>query len=299
MLKKDSNITNCVIIFFLLLTILIAIFYDQLSIQQIKNNWQLCLTGLFVIIFFITLALGHRYLSEKKGVSFVNNFFQFPIDLCVSLLTFIVIIQVVHQVDSAKSLEEKKLTKILAKYGDIIVIDNIEKNAIKYKGISRFYENILTEDFPESKNEKALWEERFPNIPYVKYEENKIEWHYSSIFIRQMISIINVFDMKKILPLSNKQNAFKLDLKETEERKSILLGWMVCFKLFLKNPTVRNSWEKTKSVYADSDTIAWVQQYIINDFENNPEYFKEHRKSWDAEVTEILKKKDQSRKDAP
>lgn len=291
MLKKDSYITSSVIIFLILLMVLIVSSFDQFSIQQIKNNWQLCLTGVLVIIFFTALTLSHRYLSEKKEASFVNNFFQLPVDLCKSLLTFMVIIQVFHQVDNARSLEEKKLTKSLAEYGDIIVIGSIEKNAIEYKGISRFYENILKENSPELKNKKGLWEKRFPNIPYVKYQENEIQWHYSSIFIRQMISLINVFEMKKILPLSNKKKLSKSDLKEIEKRKRILAGWLVCFKLFLNNPTVRNAWENTQSVYADPDTIAWVQQYIINSLENNPEYFKEHRERWEAEVTEILKNK--------
>lgn len=291
MQKKDSYITGAVIALLALIAVNIVISYDQFNIGQIKNNWQLYLTIILVITFFINLTLSHRHLSEKKEISYVNNFFQFPVNLCVSLLTFIAIIDVIYQVDSSSNLKEKKLTKILANYGDRTIIENIEKNAIEYKKISSMYGKILKDDSLDSGDKEELWEKKFPDIPYIKYQENEIQWHYSNIFIQQMISIINVFDMKKILPLSDNKVSSASELEEIEKRKRILRGWMACFKLFLKNPTVRNAWENTKSAYANPDTIAWVQQYIIDDLKNNPDYFKEHKKSWDAEVDEILKKK--------
>ena len=71
----------------------------------------------------------------------------------------------------------------------------------------------------------------------------------------------------------------------------IYAGWFTCFRKFMAVPMIRNVWEQAKYSHVNPAFTAWVQYYIIDVVEKDPDFWSKNRERWNKSVAKLLESK--------
>ena len=125
------------------------------------------------------------------------------------------------------------------------------------------------------------WHQVYPNLSYAPFEANELQWHYAVAFCQEMINVIRMFDLTHRFQIGNPSD---LDRSITDT----FSGWLVTFRIHMKNPFVRQVWLTNQTRHGNPEISAWVQYYVTDPIDADPDYFIKHQSRWDHEVAKIL-----------
>lgn len=233
-----------------------------------------------VIVLVLSITFLNYILYKKYGKSEADLFIQFPVKFLASLFVFFAIGKIGYDTLKASETTAEEVQQGLSHFTQEIVVDRWEADAMNYPVLNTVYKEIFS--MGNSFYTRAEWNAKgFSHIKYVPYAGNEQEWHFAAKFIQEMVNIVRMFKLESKFKINN-----ELDLIKSNQ--NAFAGWITCFRMYLNNPIVRNVWEQYKYRHVNPKFTAWVNYFVIDVVEKNPEYFLQHRKNWDAEVKHWL-----------
>lgn len=200
----------------------------------------------------------------------------FPIHMITALTFVYLICQTIYYLINHSKLKKKELQQTSTLYAGKIIIDRWEKNA-EDNEIAELYNNIIELQNGGNFYTEKEWIKKFPSIKYVDITSNNKKLRFISKFIQEMTDSVRIFDLENKYIINNKKDIQRSLRNNTDEN---LLGWFTSYRMWLSNDYVRNVWENTKYSYKSPEFSKWVQYFIIDPVENNPNFWIEHKKNW-------------------
>ena len=283
--KLALEISLCLII---LAMIVVSLFYYSVDYNDILTHWHYYLQLALWLSIFINIIFLYHANRRSKGVDHTDDFFNFPVNFLMSMATVVAIYQISYDVNSSAATDKDSNEHALSLIADEIVVATWETDPMTYPELNALYESTVghqVADYFNRFKSESEWKKSYPNLPYHFFVDHPTSWHYASKFCQQMVNIIRMFDLQ-----------IKLPLGDTYVRDHLLqsqfVGWITTFRLFLKNPIVRQVWETNKTTYVNPSMTAWVNFYIVDYVDSHPDFYRQHRYEWDAAVDTILSTKD-------
>ena len=244
----------------------------------------------YELLFFYTVSLTsfcalvyYNYkLHKKHGVHFAQDFIKFPIEFLASAFVFFGIAKIGYDTMLITERQEKEMASELSLFTEKVVVDTWENDAMNHPKVQTVYEQVFSN--PGSKSghfltEKEWLELKIP-VEYVPYQGNEEAWHYSAKFIQEMVNIVRMFGLEQKFRINHPEDLIK-------SQQSMFAGWFTCFRMYLKAPIVRNVWEQYKYRHVNPKFSAWVQYFIIQPLDDDPDFFEKHREMWN-ESTQVF-----------
>jgi len=250
-----------------------------------KNTINYLLIILLIIIFVIIITVAYHKIYKKYGKNIAYNYVHFPFIMIGSLFILFGIYQMRIQNDHLVNEATKNNIRELSRMTQNIVVDGWENDAIEHPELNKIYESIFSRP-SSNKNgflSKKDWDNLGLNVPYIPFKGNELEWHYSAKFIQEMVNIYRINHLDEKFKVGN-----KIDLEKSKLYNSA--GWINSFKMWMAEPIVRNVYEQYKYRHVNPDFTAWVQYFIINPLDEDPNYWIKHKKGWDNAQNFILNK---------
>lgn len=218
----------------------------------------------------------HHRIYITYGQKTSQSFFILPVQVLTALVTVIFIFQVSLKLQNESVAIKENYRYELSLYSDEVVVNNWENIPMENPEINALYQQIFgsltgNEDGFETKEQ---WEKRGLKVKYVPFEGNELEWHYAAKFCQSMANIYRMFNLNEVFKIHEEKES-------TAHREDKLYNWLNFFKLFLKNPTVRNVWEQYKYRHANPTLSAWVKYYITDPIDDE---FEESNQSDESNV---------------
>lgn len=250
---------------------------------EIFIEWKQSIHYLLWFLLFVNIICLYHFTRRGYGEDHSNDFFNFPINFIIAMATLAAIYQIAT--DSSNIAETRATARAhnSSLSANKIVVSTWENDPMQYPILNTMYENIMG---PYEHNGKAefdsinYWEKQYPNIPYISYEGNELEWHYAAKFCQQMVNLIRMFQLEQSLQFKHHVHS--------NQNINPFNGWLVCFRMFLKNPLVRNVWEQYKVRHGSPLITAWVKINVLDVIDADKDYFLHHKEKWDQAVKDIL-----------
>ena len=279
--------------FLFLCLVLIGVLIISLNLidddfKVLHNVVYIILWLVLFIIFIVSAGFFNHFIRDKFGSSAREDFMSFPVQLINAMIILAIIgtfwLDTVHH----REIQRKDLLRNLSLYTHKVIVDGWENDAMKYSELDDFYENIFSKPGGDSKTNtfltKKQWDDLHLPVKYVPYKGHEKQWHYSAKFIQEMVNVVRTLNLQKEFPIND-----KLSLEKSYT--SIYAGWFTCFRKFMSVPLVRNVWEHSKYSHINPAFTAWIQYYIINVVEKDPDFWSKNKAKWDLNVEQDLKKK--------
>ena len=274
--KGHRQLTACIII--ILICIMGIVILNLISTRGENEKILTRMMGLSVAI-TIFLSLIYRHLGIVYGKIFSSNIYNYPIGLLGVICSLSFVFQVSLHSTSSNLQSEFDTETNLSKFAHDTVVKNWEKDTIDYPELNPMYENIFG---MSSGNDgyfltEKQWEEQGLNVPYVPFSGNEIEWHFAAQFCQEMVNIIRNYDLITEHPVYDN---IPVD--------SPLRIWVIKFRLFMKDPIVRNVWEQYRYHFANVHIDAWITHHITEFIDKNPDFIKQQDNKWQQEKVRLL-----------
>lgn len=281
--KFALKISFCLII--LTIITLSLLFNEGISTDDVIRHWRSYSVMLIVLLFLVNLVYLNHLTHRTYGQEHSDDFFTFPINFITAMATIVCFWQIASDADASKEARRRKIMNDLSSFTENIVIGTWEDETMSTPQLQELYANTLgAASGSDSKTflNKEEWDKNFPSIPYYSYKNNEQKWHYAAKFCQQMVNIIRMFDLHMNFHIN----------KESDREKSMTGaygGWITGFRMYMQHPLVRNVWEQSKTRYDSPDITAWVQYFVIDTMENDPNYWENHARNWEKSMQEYLK----------
>ena len=246
-------------------------------------NWITVVVILLMLLLIVHIVLLHHHTHSDHGPDASEEFFNFPMNLITAIATLLFIYQVVKSIENTNESRHEALLTNLSQYSGKIVVRHWETYPMLYPELNAHYYQVFS-NITGLKNgfmTEEQWLAKYPNIPYVPFEGNELAWHYSAQFCQQMVDVIRILQLEKSLPVDTTQAAPHIIDSDNE-------GWVATFRMFLNAPAVRNVWEQYKYRHGSPQVTAWVQYYILDVIDRDPDYRATHDAQWLARAQKIL-----------
>lgn len=256
----------------IILSIGVGLLY--IDITAARQLWVENAVVICMILFLANLVYLNHLTHKHYGTDTAQSFFHFPINLITALATIVCFWQISMESNQSKVADRLATMHDLSIFSNDIIVDVWDSQTMNDAMLWPLYS--ATHNLKNNERHSLLrqdWLQSHPNLPFVPYEGNEIEWHYSVKFCQQMINIIRMFNLTERFKLNQ---ADQLEISQ----KGTYAGWLTCFRMFLKSPTVRSAWEQNKTLLASPMITAWITYYVTDVIDNEPEFFKNHAKMW-------------------
>lgn len=237
-----------------------------------------------LIILILIIVYINYYVYKKYGVEKTKLLFQFPFTFLASMFVFFAIGKIGYDTIQSVEINNKETQRGLSLYTQDVVVDRWEADAMNYPSINNLYKEIFSKATGDSNHfyTRDEWVAAgYGHIPYVPYDGNEEKWHYAAKFIQEMANIVRMFHLEEKFRVNVTEDLIK-------SNEGAFAGWITCFRMYLSNPLVRNVWEQYKYRHVNPKFSAWVKYYVTDVVEQNPNFFKDHVKNWDIEVSKWL-----------
>ena len=255
------------------------------------NHGQTIIIALTLLIMINIIYLYHLT-RRVYGSDHSDDFFNFPVNFVVSMMTVVMVYQIGFDSMHSNFVEKRHNEHELSTIAEQIVVGTWEGNPIEYPELNGIYEGIMGHQVTADGNvrfkNQQEWQTLYPGLKYFDFKQNTHAWHYAAAFCQQMVNVIRMFELQNRFKLGDGTH---LDLS----LNSNFSGWLTTFRMFIKNPMVRQVWETNKTRYSDPQLTAWVQYYVIDPVDGDPDLFIKHRRHWDRQVAAILNRTEQDR----
>lgn len=263
--------------------LVIFLFAVSYHLLVIDFSYELLFFYTVSLTSFIALVYFNYKLHKQHGVHYAQDFIKFPIEFLASAFIFFGIAKIGYDTMLISERQEKELASELSLFTEKVVVDTWENDAMNHPEVRAVYEKIFSTPASDSGQflSQKEWEALDIPVPYVPYQGNEEAWHYSAKFIQEMVNIVRMFGLEKSFRINEPQDLIK-------SQQSMYAGWFTGFRMYLKTPIVRNVWEQYKYRHVNPKFSAWVQYFILDPMDNDPNFFKKHRETWDKNMQEQL-----------
>lgn len=274
------------------LAIILVLIYSLFHIYMLDSGGSFSVTPiqfarmvLFVLVVCLLTVLYHITSSGfTDGEERQHLLFDFPLTMFATLFTVVTILQVIQDVVQIQGGIQSYVQNAFINYTESVAVTGWEDSTMLDPRLNRMYGRIFSLSSAhdgQSQSAQEAWEKAHPSIPFIPFEGNEVQWHYATKFIHQMMLITEMYGLEQ---------QFTIDTTTSSHDTlfGMYAGWMTSFRMFMKNDLVRNVWEQTSSYYATPHFIAWVKYHITDVIDNQPNFFKDHRKAWEAQVAKII-----------
>ncbi len=265
----------------LILFILFNVFQSNWDNIHIIMRLILILSAAVLIVLALTYV-NHR-VRKNYGGDTREDFLNFPLQFIGTLVVISTLAKIGYDTLILSKQQHKASMRELSAYTQQVVVDGWEKDAMMYPSLNPLYQKIFSKMV--SKHHfltQQQWQSLKLSVPYVSYQGHEQQWHYAAKFLQEMANITRVFGLMQHFKINDQQDLAK-------SLNGDFAGWVQTFRMFLSVPIVRNVWEQYKYQYIDPHYTAWIQYYVINVIDHNPNYFSQSRKDWDKKVALYLK----------
>lgn len=278
--QPNTQIILGIISIILISTLLIA------NIEHPDGN-MLDLTTIGIIIIVILVVIQFIYLNHYTQKTYGNDqaddYFSFPLNFITAMATVAFIIQIVFQMHRQTKADKHDAMFDLNAYTTEVVIRNWETDPVSHPALNKLYESIFS--YAAGGNgqfmTKSEWQAKYPHITYVPYVGNERQWHFSAKFCQHVTNVVRMFKLDDYYLITD------LNAKATI-LNSPYAGWLTSFQSFMSYPIVRNVWEQYKFRHANPKLTAWVQHFILDEIDNNPDFFNTNKAIWQQHVENYL-----------
>ena len=240
---------------------------------------------IFLLLFVASVVYANYYIHNHYSQDAANDLVGFPIQTFNAIFVFFLIYQLEFTSQQSQKLQEKSLARNLSLFTQQVVVDRWEDEAMQNPGLNDMYESIFSKSGGDNNNfyTEEEWEQLNIPVKYTPYKGNEEQWHYAAKFIQELVNIVRMFELEKKFQINNMD-----DLKKSTEGK--FAGWITCFRMYLKDPIVRNVWEQYKFRHVNPEFSAWVKFYITDVIDNDPNFFQKHKDKWNSSIHKALNK---------
>lgn len=265
--------------FFLVMSLCALI---AMSITYIFFKSSVAIYATFMLSIFLIVIIK-QVVRKTWGAVDADNFVEFPLRIAGALFIFFTIGKIGFDTTLMLKKANREEIRELSQYAHTVVIHGWERQAAHEPNLNDLYENIFSQASGTTDGfmTEEEWMKLGLSVPYVPYKGHEQEWHYAAEMLQEMRNLVRMFQL---------DSKFKVNYSQDLERSlsSEFTGWIMSFRMWLNVPLVRNVWEQYKYTYDKPKFSAWVQYYVINPVEQDPDYFKHHRAAWNLQVKKIL-----------
>jgi len=260
-------------------------FYIPEVVKPNQNNNYANNFLIFLLLFVASVVYANYYIHNHYSQEAANDLVGFPIQTFNAIFVFFLIYQLEFTSQQSQKLQEKSLARNLSLFTQQVVVDRWENEAMENPELDELYESIFSRSNGDINGfySKEKWEQLNIPVEYVPYHGNETQWHYSAKFLQELVNIVRMFELEKKFQINNMS-----DLKKSTEGK--FAGWITAFRMYLKEPIVRNVWEQYKYKHVNPEFSAWVKFYITDIIDNDPLFFQKHKDKWESSMNKVLKK---------
>ena len=267
---------------------LIALTLINDDFKILNNVFYTILWLVLIIVFVVSAGFLNHYIRDKFGSSAREDFMTFPVQLINAMIILAIIgtfwLDTVHH----REIQRKDMLRNLSLYTHKVIVEGWENDAMKYSELDGLYENIFSKPGGDGKTNSFLTKQQWDNlhipVKYVSYEGHVKQWHYAAKFTQEMVNVVRTLNLQTLFPIHDK-NAMARSFT------GIYAGWFTCFRKFLSVPIIRNVWEQAKYSHVNPAFNAWVQYYIIDVVEKDPDFWIKNKERWNKSVAKLLETK--------
>lgn len=285
--KASLNQHHAYIMLYSALTVAFCLLGVHIFKISILQNMLLLIHGLIIGIMIFTLTVLYHTTEQKfsNGKEHTILYFEFPLALFAIIFTLSNVINAMNHIEIINDVFINHQALTFNNYNNHMIIDGWEDKSMIEPELNTMYQHTfkLKTSSTSPFLSKQAWQKKHPNIPYVTFEGHELQWHYAAKFIQQMISFSRLFSLEEQFPIDRKKTSSDFFYSE-------YAGWITNFRMFLKNDIVRNVWEQTAKFYATPSFIEWVKFHITDVIDNDPYFFRKHKKKWTEATLNIIKK---------
>lgn len=236
-------------------------FYD--GIDDMVSPDMISTIVAYGAIITILVTLIYKHIRKAYSMHISEESFKYPITILGTVCTLGFILQVTEKTKSYQKKVVFENRHMISDYTYTTVVKNWEKDAIDHPELNPLYENIFgmsadnTGYFPT----KEQWGKQAPHIPFVPFEDNPKQWHFAVQLCQEMVNTVRTFDLYN-------QKKIGTDTKKISKFDTLL----TTFRVFMKNPTVRNVWELYRYHLANVYIDAWITYHITDFIDQNPDF---------------------------
>ena len=219
------------------------------------------ITAGMILTILVTLIYKHIRKAYRMNIS--EESFKFPITILGTVCTLGFVLQINERVHSNKNAVVFENRHEISNYTYTTVIENWEKDAIDHPELNPLYQNIfgVGSDTTGHFLTQEQWKKIAPHIPFIAFEDNPLQWHFAVQLCQEMVNIVRTFDLYNLLRIGT-------DTNKSSEYQKLLIS----FRVFMRNPTVRNVWEQYRYHFANVYINAWIKYHITDFIDNNPDF---------------------------
>lgn len=272
--------------YFAYLAVILIIIYLSLfvTMKELQTDFHYVILTLIFILFAVGIITRiYKYYVSRYNEKVARTIVRFPIEIVASLFVFFAIGKIAYDTLRAKDAADKVDRLKLSDYTHTVVVDQWEGDSMHARELDTQYKRIFS--YSVGNNGKFLskeqWDRLNLNVPYVSYEGNEVSWHYAARMIQEKVNIVRMNELQKKYRLNNEE-----DLKKTTRGR--FGGWFTGFRMWMQDPIVRNVWEQYKYRHVNPEYSAWVEYYIVQPIDKDPEFWKKHRINWDNDMKSFL-----------
>ena len=276
----------------LMLAVLLAIHFFSVGGTYFDISMGQIIIFSITVLIMVNIIYLYHLTRRAYGPEHSDDFFNFPVNFLVSMMTVVMVYQIGFDSMHSAFIEKRHNDHDLSTIAEKIVVGTWEGNPFIYPQLNNLYEGIMghqvTADGTVRFRNRQEWQAIHPGLKYFEFKHHALSWHYAAEFCQQMVNVIRMFELQKRFKLGDGND---LDMS----LNSNFSGWLTGFRMFLKNPLVRQVWETNKTRYSDPQLTAWVQYYVIDLVDRDPDLFIKHRRHWDREVAALLNRPEMGR----
>ena len=240
------------------------------------------------VAFIVSVGYLNHYVRDKFGASAREDFMSFPVSLISSMIILAIIGTFWYESVQYRETARKDLARNLSLYTHKVIVDGWESDAMNYSQLDGLYEQIFSKPGGDGETNSFLTKKQWDNlhipVKYVPYKGHEKQWHYAAKFTQEMVNVVRTFNLQKLFPINN-QKAMASSFS------GIYAGWFTSFRMFMAEPMIRNVWEQGKYSHVNPAFTAWVQYYIIDAVEKDPDFWSKNRERWNKNVAKLLESK--------
>lgn len=234
--------------------------------RQLAQFNEITRSIIIVVLLLINFIYIHHRIYITYGQKTSESFFILPVQVLAALVTVIFIFQIFFSLQYESVTLTENYRYALSLYSDEVVVNNWENIPMEHPDLNALYQKIFSSitGNEEGFETKEQWEKRGLKVKYVPFEGNELEWHYAAKFCQFMTNTYRMFNLNEIFEIHEEKESIA-------HKENKLYHWLNFFKVFLKNPTVRNVWEQYKYRHANPGMSAWVKYYITDPIDDEAE----------------------------
>lgn len=269
--NEQSTRRSIVLCIIALIFCLVALMYLRLHDAVLLGS-DVTLQRMIMISLLLSVVLSLFYAQVRKvhGKLISSNIFNYPVGLLGVMCSLAYVFQFALHTQGSKTQSLFDARHNLSNFAQTTVVENWEQDAMDHPELNALYENIFGMG---SGNDgyfltREQWEKKGLNVPYIPFTGNELEWHFAAQFCQEMVNIVRSF-------LIDTDTAGKLSSIE-----DAMHSWVIKFRLFMKDPVVRNVWEQYRYHLANVHVDAWITQHVTNFVDTEPNSEQQQRNQW-------------------